>query len=208
MTSAEVTRRIGAFGVVPVIVVDDPGRAVGIAGALAAGGLPCAEITLRTPGAIKAIGAIAHAVPDVLVGAGTVIRPEQVDEAVAAGASFLVSPGIHSDVVRRARRVGVPLFPGVATASEALAALRQDVRVVKFFPAAVAGGLRAVQALASVFAELRFIPTGGLGPLELSAYLREPSVLAVGGSWLAPPGADDEQIERLAAEAAAIAAAR
>src|SRR3954466_10160464 len=154
--------RIRALGVVPVVVLEDAAHGVGIARALAAGGLPCAEITLRTPGAEQAIRAIARAVPDVLVGAGTVVRPEQVNLAVAAGAGFVVSPGLDERIVRRARRLGVPLIPGVATATEALAALAQDVHLVKLFPAALAGGVAAVRALAAVFTELRFVPTGGI----------------------------------------------
>jgi 2-dehydro-3-deoxyphosphogluconate aldolase / (4S)-4-hydroxy-2-oxoglutarate aldolase len=203
VTAATPAERIGALGVLPVLVLDDPARGVAVARALAAGGLPCAEVTLRTAGALDAIRAIADALPDVLVGAGTVVAPEQVDMAVAAGARFLVSPGLDADIVRRARSIGVPLIPGVATASEALAALRQGVQVVKLFPAAQLGGVAAVKALASVFPELRFIPTGGIGPADVGAYLAEPSVLAVGGSWLAPPDAEPARIQRLAAEAAA-----
>jgi 2-dehydro-3-deoxyphosphogluconate aldolase / (4S)-4-hydroxy-2-oxoglutarate aldolase len=208
MTATALEARLRALGVVPVVVLEDPAQGVDIARALAAGGLPCAEITLRTPGAEEAIREIARAVPDVLVGAGTVVRPEQVNLAVAAGARFLVSPGLDANIVRRARRLGVPLIPGVATATEALAALLQGVRLVKLFPAELTGGVPAVRTLASVFAELRFVPTGGIAAVDVPAYLAEPSVLAVGGSWLVPPGADAARVERLAAEAAAMAAAR
>jgi 2-dehydro-3-deoxyphosphogluconate aldolase/(4S)-4-hydroxy-2-oxoglutarate aldolase len=207
MTEA-VASRIAALGILPIVVPDHEEGAVGVARALAAGGLPCAEVTLRTPGALAAIGAIARTLPDVLVGAGTVVHPDQVDAAVAAGARFLVSPGIDAELIRRARQAGVPVFPGVATPSEALAALRAGVRDVKLFPAALVGGVAAVRALAAVFAELRFIPTGGIGAGEAAAYLREPSVLAVGGTWLAPRGAGPADVERLATEAAALAAAR
>jgi 2-dehydro-3-deoxyphosphogluconate aldolase/(4S)-4-hydroxy-2-oxoglutarate aldolase len=203
VTPEALAARIGSLGVLPVVVLDDPARGVGIAQALAAGGLPCAEITLRTAGAADAIRAIAEAVPEVLVGAGTVVDPEQVDLAVASGARFLVSPGLDADIVRRAQEAGVPLIPGVATPSEALAALRWGIRVVKLFPAALLGGVPAVQALASVFPALRFIPTGGVRPADVPGYLAEPSVLAVGGSWLAPPGADMAGIRRLAEAAAA-----
>lgn len=205
MTDDALRHRLGALRVIPVAVLDDPGRAVGVARALVSAGLPCLEVTLRTDRALDAIAAIRHAAPEVLVGAGTVMWPEQVDDAAAAGASFLVSPGFDGEVIARARRAGVALIPGVATASEALAALRAGVDVVKLFPAATLGGVHTVRAFASVFHGLRYIPTGGIRIEDLRAYLEEPSVLAVGGTWIVPPHVSPDEVRRLAADAVAVA---
>jgi 2-dehydro-3-deoxyphosphogluconate aldolase/(4S)-4-hydroxy-2-oxoglutarate aldolase len=170
--------------VVPVVVVDDAAQGVGVATALRDGGLPVAEVTFRTAGARAAIEAIASEVPDVLVGAGTVVRPEQVDEAVAAGARFLVSPGLSAAVVRRAQELEVPILPGVATPSDIIAALDLGLDAVKLFPANVVGGPAAVKAFSAPFPGLRFVPTGGVGAANLLDYLALPSVLAAGGSWM------------------------
>jgi 2-dehydro-3-deoxyphosphogluconate aldolase/(4S)-4-hydroxy-2-oxoglutarate aldolase len=170
--------------VVPVVVVDDAAQGVGVATALRDGGLPVAEVTFRTAGARAAIEAIATEVPDVLVGAGTVVRPDQVDEAVAAGARFLVSPGLSAAVVRRAQELGVPVLPGVATPSDIIAALDLGLDAVKLFPANVVGGPAAVKAFSAPFPGLRFVPTGGVSAANLLDYLALPSVLAAGGSWM------------------------
>ncbi len=204
--------RIGACGVIPVVVIDDVDAAPSLGDALLAGGLPCAEITFRTSAAAGAIEILA-ADPRLTVGAGTVIDPLQVDRAVEAGAQFIVSPGLDLEVVRRCREVDVPVVPGIATATEAMAALREDLSTVKLFPAEALGGLRTVQALAAPFRGLRFIPTGGIGPAELPGYARHPAVLAVGGSWLAPrnllTACEFDEIADLAAQAvASVAAAR
>jgi 2-dehydro-3-deoxyphosphogluconate aldolase / (4S)-4-hydroxy-2-oxoglutarate aldolase len=204
--------RIGACGVIPVVVIDDVDAAPSLGEALSAGGLPCAEITFRTSAAAGAIEILA-ADPRLTVGAGTVIDPLQVDRAVEAGAQFIVSPGLDLEVVRRCREVDVPVVPGIATATEAMTALRENLRTVKLFPAEALGGLRTVQALAAPFRGLRFIPTGGIGPSELAGYLRHPAVLAVGGSWIAPRAllraCEFDQIAGLAAQAvASVAAAR
>ncbi len=176
--------QLGSLGVVPVVVIDDATHAEPLGQALVAGGLPCAEVTLRTDAALDSLRALA-ANPDLLVGAGTVIRPSQVGLALDAGARFIVSPGLSLAVLAECAQAGVPVLPGVATATEILAALDAGLDVVKFFPAEAAGGVRTLSALAAPFRDLRFVPTGGIGPLDLPRYLALPSVLAVGGSWLA-----------------------
>ncbi|HEY6889404.1 MAG TPA: bifunctional 4-hydroxy-2-oxoglutarate aldolase/2-dehydro-3-deoxy-phosphogluconate aldolase [Solirubrobacter sp.] len=178
------SERLHALGVVPVVVIDDPRRAVPLARALVAAGLPCMEVTLRTPAALAAIASIAESVPEVLLGAGSVLHAEQVDRAVDAGAAFIVSPGTDSDVVARAREREVEPIPGIATATEVQRALRAGVKTLKFFPAGGRAGLGALRSLAAVFDEVRFMPTGGIGAAELPVYIREPGVVAVGGSWM------------------------
>lgn len=195
--------------VVPVVVIDDADKAVPVARALVAGGLPIIEVTMRTAAAPEAIAAIAREVPDAHIGAGTVLSAEQAETIVAAGARFIVSPGLVEDVVATANRLSVPIIPGVATATEAQQAWNMGLRILKFFPAGQAGGLPMINALASVFRDVVFMPTGGVSPSNLSEYLQSPAVLACGGSWLTPAKAiadgDFEQITRLASEALAIA---
>lgn len=199
---------ISAARVVPVVVVETATEADGLASALVAGGLKVAEVTFRTHAAIEAIRAMA-ARGDLLVGAGTVTTVEQADRAVEAGATFVVSPGLNPQVLQRCRQLGIPAFPGVATATEVMRAVQEGTEVVKLFPAEALGGLRMLSALAAPFPGVRFIPTGGIGPDNLAGYLRHPAVLAVGGSWMVAPALvrahDWEQITRLAAEAVAVA---
>ncbi|ARU52504.1 keto-deoxy-phosphogluconate aldolase [Cellulosimicrobium cellulans] len=196
--------------VVPVVVVDDAEQGVLVAAALRDGGLPVAEVTFRTAGARAAIEAIAREVPDVLVGAGTVINVSQVDEAVEAGARFLVSPGLSAAVVRRAQELGVPVLPGVATPSDVIAALDLGLDAVKLFPANVVGGPAAVKAFSAPFPGLRFVPTGGVSAANLLDYLALPSVLAAGGSWMVDAAlvraGDTAEITRRTREAVALAA--
>ncbi len=188
--------------VVPVVVLDRVGDAVPLGEALVAGGLPVAEVTFRTPAAAEAIRALA-ARGDLLVGAGTVLTVRQVDEAVAAGASYIVSPGLSRAVVERALGSGVAVLPGAVTATEIQAALELGLDTVKFFPAEVAGGPAAIRALAGPFGAVRFVPTGGVGPGRLREYLALPAVVAVGGSWMVPPAAiragDFDTVRRLTA---------
>jgi 2-dehydro-3-deoxyphosphogluconate aldolase / (4S)-4-hydroxy-2-oxoglutarate aldolase len=179
-----VLEEIGRARVVPVVVVDDAREGLEVAGALRDGGLPVAEVTFRTAGAAAAIDAIARELPDVLVGAGTVVSPAQVDEAVEAGARFLVSPGLSAAVVRRAQEREVPILPGVATPSDIIAALDLGLSTVKLFPAGVVGGPAAIKAFSAPFPGLRFVPTGGVSAANLGDYLSLPSVLAAGGSWM------------------------
>ncbi|KOV98415.1 keto-deoxy-phosphogluconate aldolase [Streptomyces sp. NRRL B-1140] len=196
--------------VVPVVVIEDAGDAVPLARALVAGGLPAIEVTLRTPAALEAIREIAREVPGAVVGAGTVIRPEQVVEAVAAGSRFLVSPGWTDVLLEAMRASGVPFLPGVSTASEVVALLERGVREMKFFPAQAAGGTAYLRSLSGPLPQARFCPTGGIGPDCAPDYLALPNVGCVGGSWMLPQDAvasrDWGRVEVLAREAAALSA--
>jgi len=177
-----------------------------LADALVAGGLPVAEVTLRTAAAVDAIAVLAGR-GDVLVGAGTVLTPSQVDQAVDAGATYIVSPGTSPAVVERALARGVAVLPGAVTATEIQAALALGLDTVKFFPAGTSGGAAAIRALAAPFGGVRFVPTGGVGPENLADYLAIPAVVAVGGSWMVPTAAiaagDFATVERLTAAAVA-----
>jgi 2-dehydro-3-deoxyphosphogluconate aldolase / (4S)-4-hydroxy-2-oxoglutarate aldolase len=170
--------------VVPVVEIARAADAVPLAEALLAGGLPCAEITFRTAAAGAAIAAIAAAMPDFLVGAGTVLSVAQAEEALASGARFLVAPSFDADVVDFAREQDIPMLPGVCTPTEIARALADGLSVVKLFPAEAAGGVGYLKAVAAPFGGVRFVPTGGIGPDNLSAYLAHPQVLACGGSWM------------------------
>ncbi|WP_416071409.1 bifunctional 4-hydroxy-2-oxoglutarate aldolase/2-dehydro-3-deoxy-phosphogluconate aldolase [Streptomyces sp. ME02-8801-2C] len=197
-------------GVVPVVVVEDLGDAVPLARALVAGGLPAIEVTLRTPVALEAIRAVADAVPGAVVGAGTLVSPAQVSDAVAAGARFLVSPGWTDVLLESMRASGVPFLPGVSTASEVVALLERGVSEMKFFPAEAAGGTAYLKSLAGPLPQARFCPTGGIGPANAPEYLALPNVGCVGGSWMLPADAiaarDWERVETLARQAAALSA--
>lgn len=172
--------------VLPVIVIDDPARAAPLARALADGGLPAAEVTFRTAGAAEAIRRIAAEVPEVALGAGTVLTPERVTEARDAGATFIVAPGFNAAVVDRAQELGLPVFPGVATPTEVEMALGKGLTTVKFFPAEPMGGLKFLKAIAAPYGMMRFMPTGGVGPSNLQDYLAWDRIVACGGSWMAP----------------------
>ncbi|MFK0115724.1 bifunctional 4-hydroxy-2-oxoglutarate aldolase/2-dehydro-3-deoxy-phosphogluconate aldolase [Streptomyces sp. NPDC090994] len=198
--------------VVPVVVVDDAADAVPLARALVAGGLPAIEVTLRTPAAVGAIEAIAAEVPDAVVGAGTVLTPAQVNEVVAAGARFLVSPGWTEALLEAMRASGVPFLPGVSTTSEVVALLERGVREMKFFPAEAAGGTAYLKALSAPLPQARFCPTGGITPASAPEYLALPNVGCVGGSWMLPKdavaGRDWGRVEALAREAAGLGSAQ
>jgi len=170
----------------PLVVIDDPGRADGLARALADGGLPVAEIAFRTPAAVEALRRVAAGHPDVLVGAGTVLTPDQAATARGAGARFVVSPGLDRRVVDWCRAHDLAVFPGVCTPTEIAAAVAMGLEVLKFFPAEPMGGLPFLQAVAAPFAGVEFIPTGGLAASHLPAYLGCRRVVACGGSWMAP----------------------
>jgi 2-dehydro-3-deoxyphosphogluconate aldolase / (4S)-4-hydroxy-2-oxoglutarate aldolase len=199
---------LGTGRLVPVVVVESVASVAPLADALVRGGLPCAEVTLRTPAALPALRAFAER-SDMIVGAGSVRTAEQVDQAIQAGARFVVSPGISDRVLDRCRDLGVPAVPGVATATEIMRALDAGVDVVKLFPAGLLGGPAGVRTLAAPFPTLRFVPTGGIGQSELADYLREPAVLAVGGSWMVAPhllrAGHFDEIERLTRDAVMIA---
>ena len=194
--------------VLPVVTIDDADDASALARALLAGGLPVIEITLRTSGAVDAIRRIAAEVPDAVVGAGTVTSLDLAVAARAAGARFLVSPGLDDDVVRAAPELGVPALPGVATATELQRAAALGATIVKLFPARQIGGPTLVDAFSAVWPEMRFVPTGGISADDASEYLERPEVLAVGGSWMAPRRAiasrDWAAIEAAARSAAAL----
>lgn len=176
--------RLHAAGVVPVVTLVEDVDPVALAETLSAAGLDTIEITLRTAGAVDAIRRIARSGLDVLVGAGTVRSTEAAKAAVDAGARFLVSPGLMAPVLEVGRRMGVPTVPGIVTPTELGEAIELNGTLVKMFPASLLGGLAWVQALASVYPEARFIPTGGIGPQDVEAYLANPNVVAVGGSWI------------------------
>lgn len=204
----EILARLAQHRLVPVVVIDDAAHADPLAQALVDGGLPVAEVTFRTAAAPDAIRAMADR-GDVLVGAGTVLTPRQVDEAVAAGASYVVSPGTSRAVIERCAERGVLALPGAVTATEVQAALELGVSTVKFFPAGTSGGSKAIAALAAPFVGLTFVPTGGVGPANLGEYLALPSVAAVGGSWMVPrdlvAAGDLTLVRDLVADAVALA---
>ncbi|MGW2912094.1 bifunctional 4-hydroxy-2-oxoglutarate aldolase/2-dehydro-3-deoxy-phosphogluconate aldolase [Streptomyces asoensis] len=197
--------------VVPVLVVEDVADAVPLARALVAGGLPAIEVTLRTPVALDAVRAISGAVPEAVVGAGTVITPAQVTACGEAGARFLVSPGWTEALLTAMRASGVPFLPGVSTTSEVVALLERGVREMKFFPAQAAGGTAYLRSLAGPLPQARFCPTGGIGPDNAPEYLALPNVGCVGGSWMVPADAvaarDWTRVERLARAASDLRAA-
>jgi 2-dehydro-3-deoxyphosphogluconate aldolase/(4S)-4-hydroxy-2-oxoglutarate aldolase len=172
--------------VVPVIVIDSAERALGLADALSAGGLPCAEVTFRTPAAAEAIRRIAAERPGVLVGAGTVLTTEHAARARDAGARFIVSPGINPKIVRWCQDHALPVFPGVCTPTEIETALECGLSVVKFFPAEACGGIGYLKAIAAPFPDLSFMPTGGITAANVQEYLAFKRVIACGGSWMAP----------------------
>lgn len=186
-TTTDVYERIAATAVVPVVAIESADSADALAAALQAGGLPVAEITFRTDAAADVIRRLKDSRPDMLVGAGTVLSTEAAREAKACGAEFAVAPGLNPDVVKAAQDVGLPMAPGVMTPSDVEQALSLDVTVLKFFPAEAAGGLTMLKSLAAPYAHrgVRFIPTGGIKPGNMCAYLSEPSVMAVGGTWIA-----------------------
>lgn len=206
MSAAETLARLGRARLVPVVVIDDAGCAGPLADALVSAGLPVAEVTFRTAAAEKAVAAMASR-GDVLVGAGTIRTADQVDRAVGAGASYVVSPGLSRAVVERCHHHGVLALPGAVTATEIMAAAELGLGVVKFFPAGTSGGAQAVAALAAPFPDMGLVPTGGIGPAQLQAYLDLPPVVAVGGSWMVPRAAvahDPDEVHRLTREAVAL----
>jgi 2-dehydro-3-deoxyphosphogluconate aldolase/(4S)-4-hydroxy-2-oxoglutarate aldolase len=190
--------------VIPVLVIDDAHHARELAEALVAGGLRVLEVTLRTPAAMDAIRRM-NLVPGAIVGAGTVVNEAQFEEAYAAGAEFIVSPGLTESLAHTAVKTGVPFLPGVATATEIMHGLDHGLTHFKFFPAEAAGGINALKALAAPFAQCRFCPTGGITAETAPDWLALGPVLCVGGSWIVPKGADMAEVRALAAQAAALA---
>ncbi|MBO5489074.1 MAG: bifunctional 4-hydroxy-2-oxoglutarate aldolase/2-dehydro-3-deoxy-phosphogluconate aldolase [Eubacterium sp.] len=171
-------------GVVPVVVLDDAKDAIPLADALCEGGLPCAEVTFRTEAAEESIRLMTGKYPDMLVGAGTVLTIEQVDCAVSAGAKFIVSPGFDSEIVDYCLEKNIPILPGCITPTEIAQAVKRGLNVIKFFPAEQFGGVDTIKALAAPFTTIKFMPTGGVNPKNLSDYLKNEKVLCCGGSWM------------------------
>lgn len=209
MTDGDVLDTLTDFRLVPVVVLDDPRDATGLASALVEGGLPVAEVTFRTAAAEDSIRIMA-ARREMIVGAGTVLTTDQVDRAVAAGASYVVSPGLSRAVVERCREHGVAVLPGAVTATEVQAALELGVTTVKFFPAGTSGGAKAIAGLSAPFGDVSFVPTGGIGPANLGEYLALSCVRAIGGSWMVPrdliAAGEFDKVAALVAEAVALAA--
>ena len=180
---------IGEVRIVPVLTIDDARDAPGLASALVDGGLPVVEITLRTPVGIDAVRRAVAEVPAAIVGAGSVTTAVAAATAIDAGARFIVSPGLDEGVITTARDRGVPMIPGIATATELMRAMILGVDVVKLFPAEVVGGVGMITALSAVWPDVRFMPTGGISPVNAGNYLALRQVLAVGGSWMVPRSA-------------------
>src|SRR3954452_4236301 len=174
--------------VIPVVVIEDLEDAVPLAEALVRGGLPAIEVTLRTPPALAAIERIAEEVEGAIVGAGTVTTTRQIDDALLAGARFLVSPGATPTLLDGLQAAEVPFLPGTATASDLVALAERGITHAKLFPAEVVGGVKALKAFAGPFPQIRFCPTGGITPENAPEYLAQPNVACVGGSWMAKPG--------------------
>ena len=179
----DIMKQMEQLGVVPVVVLDDVKDATPLAKAMQAGGVPCAEVTLRTAAGLSSIEKM-RKMDDMLVGAGTVITLDQCKDALSAGAQFIVSPGLNVKVVEHCLANGVAVLPGCVTPTEIMQAMELGLDTVKFFPANVYGGLKAMKALAAPFAGIKFIPTGGVNGDNLAEYLAAPYVRAVGGSWL------------------------
>ena len=176
--------QVAACGVVPVVVLDDAEQAVPTAKALLAGGINAMEITFRTAAAKDSIAKVAAEVPEMIVGAGTVINVEQLHDAIDAGAKFIVSPGTSEEVIAEAVKLNVPVAPGVVTPSEIMVGLKYGLKVFKFFPAESYGGLKTIKALCGPFPQIRFIPTGGINQNNAEEYFKNPKIVAVGGSWM------------------------
>ena len=196
------------IGIIPVVVLDDAKDAEPLAKALCEGGLPCAEVTFRTAAAEEAIRRMSTAYPEMLVGAGTVLTTEQADRAIAAGAKFIVSPGLNPEVVKHCLEKGVPITPGVQTPTEIEMALSLGLKTVKFFPAEPAGGLKMIKAVAAPYVDVTFMPTGGVNAANVRDYLAYDRIVACGGSWMVKKDlvakGDFETIRAMVAEAAAI----
>ncbi len=205
-------RQIHSSGVVATLVLEDLDHALPLAAALAAGGVTVLELTLRTPVALEAIRTIRREMPGILVGAGTVLSPAQVGECMEAGAAFGVAPGMNPRVVREARTSGLPFAPGVCTPSDIEQALENDCKLLKFFPSEPSGGLPYLRSIAAPYRHLgvRFLPLGGIDAGNAAAYLADPLVPALGGSWLAPPkllnAGNWQAVTALAQEATALVA--
>ena len=204
----EVLEKIQEIGIVPVVVLDDAKDAAPLAKALCEGGLPCAEVTFRTAAAEESIRIMSEQFPEMLVGAGTVLTTEQVDRAVAAGAKFIVSPGMNPRIVKYCVEKGILITPGCANPSDIEQALENGLDVVKFYPAEPAGGLKMIKAMAAPYVGVKFMPTGGINQNNVRDYLAYDRILACGGSWMVKgdlvAAGEFDKIKELAAEAVEI----
>ena len=201
----EVLKQMSEFGIIPVVVLNDTKDAEPLGKALVEGGIPCAEVTFRTDAAEESIRIMSEKFPEMLVGAGTILTTEQVDRAVAAGAKFIVSPGLNPKVVKYCVEKNIPVTPGIITPGEMEQAIELGLEVVKFFPAESFGGLKTIKSMAAPYNKMMFMPTGGINPENVKEYLKFDKILACGGSWmvagnLVKEGKFDE-ITRLVAEA-------
>ena len=201
----KVIDKLMTYGVVPVVVIDDVTDAVPLAEALMKGGLECAEVTFRTEAAADALKAMTENFPDMFVGAGTVLSAKQVDEAISAGAKFIVSPGFDPEVVDYCISKNIPIIPGTITPSEVAQGVKRGLKVLKFFPAEQAGGLPMIKAMAAPYTGVKFMPTGGINEKNLRDYLSFDKISACGGSWMVKSdlikSGDFTKIEQLTAEA-------
>ena len=180
----DLLERVSNYGIVPVVKIARVEDALPLAGALCRGGLPVAEITFRTSCAEEAIRRIHNEFPNMLLGAGTVLTPEQADKAIAAGASFIVSPGLNPRVVEHCLQKGYPVVPGTATPSDLEKAIELGLEAVKFFPAEANGGIKSIKAMSAPYGNLKFMPTGGINEKNLNDYMSFPKIFACGGSWM------------------------
>lgn len=204
----ELIKKLSAFGVVPVVVIEDARDAEALADALCDGGLPCAEVTFRTEAAAEAIVRMKKAHPEMILGAGTVLTTKQVDEAVLAGSEFIVSPGFDPEIVAYCQSKKIQILPGCVTPSEVAQAVKAGLSYLKFFPAEQFGGLSTIQALCAPYTNVVFMPTGGVSPQNLPDYLESSKIYACGGSWIAKAdmiaNGDYQTIKERAAEACKI----
>lgn len=204
----ELLNRVAGYGVVPVVVLNDPKDALPLAKALCEGGLPCAEVTFRTEAAEESIRLMVNAYPEMLVGAGTVLTIDQVDRAVAAGAKFIVSPGFDAEIVDYCIAKDIPVFPGCVTPSEVIQAIKRGLEVIKFFPAEQYGGVATIKALCAPYPNATFMPTGGINAKNLKEYLSFKKIVACGGSWMVKgdlvAAGEFDKIRELTAEAVAL----
>lgn len=201
--------RFSEIGIIPVVVINDSADALPLGTALMEGGLPAAEVTFRTDAAEESIRIMADSFPDMLVGAGTVITKDQVDRAVEAGAKFIVSPGFDPEIVSYCLEKDIPICPGIQTPSELIQAVKMGLDHVKFFPAENAGGLSMINAVGAAFPNVKFMPTGGINPENVTAYLKSDRIFCCGGSWMVKgdliKNGEYEKIKHLVADAAEIA---
>lgn len=199
---------ISVAGIVPVVKLDSPDDAIPLARALRNGGINCAEITFRTDAAKESIERISKEFPDMLVAAGTVLTPKQADDAMSAGARFIVSPGLNPTVVKHCVDKGYPIIPGVATPTEVELAMSLGLTYLKFFPAEAAGGVNMIKSMAAPYTAIRFMPTGGVNIKNVADYLNCKAVYACGGSWMVPAdkiaAGDFAEIEKMTADAVAL----